>query len=113
MQQILQRHDQMPTLDDAIAAVLQRIGGKEVVPAFAETLDSKNDEARLRAVSFLSKVARFADKSGNLQPYTGPLDSPRNHQNEPRSGSPLTTDQYASYWKIWWAENKGKLGFAQ
>ncbi len=103
--------------DVPVAAALRKIGTKAVVPAMVELLDSQDPTAQLHAARFLSEYALFADANGNIPASSGPgrvagpwgTDVTQAHM--PSRDSIMTAQDYAAFWKRWWAENKTKLGF--
>jgi hypothetical protein len=113
LQQLAALHSDVPGLDAAVGSALQKIGTKEVLPAMALLLDSRDPQAQLRASWFFGYFAIFADKQGNISGtgMAGPFDSPTVHQRMPRRDSVEAPLQYAQFWKVWWARNRGTFGF--
>ena len=112
------RSSSNPTLtslgvDVAAAAALAKIRTKEVLPAMAELLDSKDPQAQLRAASFFGLFTLFADKHGNMPEGgpRGPFCTPQTRAYMPRRDSTLTPAEYAEFWKGWWSDNQGALDF--
>lgn len=106
------------SFDAAVAAALQKIGTKAVLPAMVGLLDSADPRAKLRAARFLSDFALFADSSGNVPVLApgegrtvGPWATDATRLYTPGRQPALTTEDYVSFWKSWWAENRVKLGF--
>jgi hypothetical protein len=102
-------------LDDAIASSLARAGGKQVLPGMAAILSSLDPQARLRAASYFSEFALFADSRGNISgtQLLGPFANETTKAMRPRRGSNLTTEEYAHFWLNWWGENRKTLGFTE
>ncbi|HSW49781.1 MAG TPA: hypothetical protein VLH09_06370, partial [Bryobacteraceae bacterium] len=97
---------------------LRKIGTRAIVPAMVEFLDSQDPTAQLHAARFLSDYALFADAKGKvpvLEPGRGrtfgPWRTEAVHEYTPSRDSTKTPQEYAGFWKSWWAENKAKLGF--
>ncbi len=113
LQKVVALRSRVVGVDAAIAAVLQRNRDKRLVyPVVANLLESRDPDAQLRAAWILGYYALFCDQHGNLgQPgLTGPFAAAsRNYM--PRNDSALTPADYASFWKTWWATNKGSFGF--
>ncbi len=104
--------------DAAVASALRKIGTKAIVPAMVEFLDSPDPTAQLHAAHFLSEYALFADAAGNIPALkpgqgrtVGPLMTEATQANMPSRDSTKTAQEYAAFWKSWWAENKARLGF--
>jgi hypothetical protein len=104
--------------DEAVASALSKIGTKAVLPAMVELLDSPDRNARLRAARFFGEYTLFADAKGdmpnpnNLRPV-GPWANSATRLHIPSSSSPMTADEYASFWKTWWNQNRAKIGFTE
>ena len=117
LRQLAALHTSGINFDAPVAAALRKIGAKAVVPAMVELLDSQDSTAQLHAAHFLSEYALFADANGNIPVSTGPgrvpgpwgTDATQAHM--PSQDSTMTAQDYAAFWKWWWAENKAKLGF--
>jgi len=110
LEQMAAAHSDLPNLDDEVAAALARAGGKSVLPIMANLLDSKNEQAKLRAASYFARFAMFADEDGNLRPgHAGPFMSQSVQANAPRNDSGISADQYAQYWKSWWTQHRTLL----
>jgi hypothetical protein len=92
-------------LDAAVGKALQKIGSKDVLPAMALLLDSRDPEAQLRAAAFFAYFAKFG---GNP---AGAFDSPAVDRQMPGKNSTETPAEYAQFWKAWWTGNKESLGF--
>ena len=107
---ILEAHSEMPNPDDAIASAMKRVGTKAALPVLSQILDSKDPQARLRAASIFADFAQFADADGVVRYGSpGPLASVTVYMNTPRKGSTASTEQYAQFWKQWWADHKSQL----
>jgi len=103
-------------IEGAAAAALAKIGTRSVMPVMITLLDSTDPEAQLRAASFCGFYALFADARGNLNlaqtgPIIGPFANSETKAYTPRSDSSLGSAQYVQFWKMWWSDNKSKLGF--
>jgi hypothetical protein len=101
-------------MDSAAGSLLQRIGGKVILPIMAQLLDSPDPDAQLRTASFFASFALFADKDGSIAGTgaAGPFYSELARAQMPRRNSRETPTQYAQFWKNWWRENYSKLGFS-
>ncbi len=117
--QLTSMHLGATDFDAAVASALRKIGTKAIVPAMIEFLDSQDPTAQLHAARFLSDYALFADAHGNvpvLKPGQGrtfgPWRTEAVHEYTPIRDSTKTPQEYAAFWKGWWAENRAKLGFA-
>jgi hypothetical protein len=117
LRQLAAQHMGGVNFDAAVAAALRKIGTKAVVPALVELLDSQDPTAQLHAAHFLSEYALFADANGNIPAPTGPghvagpWGTEATQAHMPSRDSTMTAQEYAAFWKSWWAENKTKLGF--
>lgn len=123
-QRLIQANPGISKVDVACARALVRIGnsttggnsslpGKAVLPALVDLLDSTSAEARFLAIRFLTFFTTFADATGSF-PGTGvmgPFATDDTKLNTPRSDSVLSVDQYAAFWKVWWAQNRAQLGY--
>lgn len=114
LQNLWSQHVSVPGIDAGLATAMARIGTKNALPTMAALLDSQDPQAQLRAASFFSQFALFADSNGNLPGthVTGPLASFAVNANTPRRGSTETPAEYAQFWKAWWADHREALGFS-
>ncbi|MFB3778248.1 MAG: hypothetical protein ACE141_11575 [Bryobacteraceae bacterium] len=118
LRQLASLHLGSADFDAAVASALRKIGTKAIVPAMVEFLDSQDPTAQLHAARFLSEYAMFADAEGNipvLKPGEGrkfgPWRTDAALEYSPSRDSPKTAQEYAAYWKSWWAANRANLGF--
>jgi len=116
--QLTSMHLGTADFDAAVASALRKIGTRAIVPAMVELLDSPDQTAQLHAAHFLSEYALFADANGDLSPIkpgggrpVGPWGTDATQANMPSRDSTRTPQEYAAFWKAWWAENKARLGF--
>lgn len=103
----------IPDLDAAVAAALQKFRSSAALPGMVSLLDSKDPNAQLAAALFFGNFALFADEAGNM-PNTGivgPFATEDTRQYTPTNNSTLTPAQYAGFWKVWWVQNKAMLGY--
>ena len=105
-------------LEGAAAAALAKVQSRSVMPVMISLLDSPEEEAVLRAATFCGFYALFADTKGNLNlaqngSLTGPWSNTETKAHTPSSRSPLTSAQYAQFWKAWWSQNRQALGFVE
>ena len=101
IRRLLALHLDIPGLDASAAAVLYRIGTPETWPLIVSLLDSKDPNAQMIAVRTIAirlPAAMATDETHRYTPGT--------------VGPPITTGQYAQFWKTWWTQNRASLGFA-
>lgn len=100
LRRLLALHADIPGMDAAAAGALYRIGTKETWPLIAGLLDSKDPYAQLiamRTIAFRVPNALTDEQTRRFYPdgsATGPA-----------------IQQYAQFWKGWWARNRAALGF--
>lgn len=124
-EKLISVHSDIPELDLAAGAAMQRIAKfaaakpaglpvKAVLPAIVSLLDSKDPKAQLRAAGFLAYFTLFAGADGNIAGtgVAGPFATADTRQFTPTQESTTTPAQYAQFWKIWWAQNYMRFGFA-
>ena len=104
--------------DEAVASALSKIGTKAVLPAMIELLDSPDKNARLRAARFFGEYTLFADAKGNMPapnrtPTIGPWWNSATELHMLGNDPSMTADEYASFWKAWWIQNRAKIGFTE
>ncbi len=104
--------------DEAVASALSKIGTKAVLPAMVELLDSPDKNARLRAARFFGEYTLFADAKGdmpapNRTPTIGPWWNSATELHMLGNDPSMTADEYASFWKAWWIQNRAKIGFTE
>jgi hypothetical protein len=125
-----------PGLDLAVARALARIasmsyvpqGGpgpalfatsgtpsKEVLPALIDVLNSRDEAAQRGAARLLGEFAARANENGEItQGLSGPHPylSDETVRYTPGRDSKIATHDYVAFWKNWWEQNRGKLGFS-
>lgn len=117
-------HSGIPGMDNAVSTALVAIGNgahllrsslsaKTVVAAMVPLLDSDDPSVQIRTARFFAYFALFADANGNIPGtgVTGPFATADTRQFTPSKDSTLSAAQYAGFWKVWWAQNKTKLGY--
>jgi hypothetical protein len=77
-------------------------------------LDSPDAAARLAAAQFFYFYSALARPDGEIRQTGGPRPfwTETTRQYVPSIGS-VFPEQYVAWWKGWWLENRGKLGFHQ
>lgn len=118
LRRLIGLHLKSGNFDAAVAGALSKIGTKAVLPAMVSLLDSENSGAVLVAARFLSDYTLFADAQGAIPVLgpgegriKGPWATPATRAFSAGAQSSLTPQDYASFWKAWWADNRVKLGF--
>jgi hypothetical protein len=118
LRRLIGLHLKNGNFDAAVAGALSKIGTKAVLPAMVSLLDSEDSGAVLVVARFLSDYTLFANASG-VVPVLGPGEgrirgpwaTPATRAFSPGAQPSLTPQDYASFWKAWWADNGVKLGF--
>ena len=113
LEELIRLRSAAPGLDDAVAYALARVGTKAVLPLMAELLDSRDPQAQSRACFFFTRFAIFADKGGNISGdhAAGPFYSEAVRTHQPGRDPSKKPADYAAFWKAWWLEHRGQLGF--
>jgi hypothetical protein len=114
LRQLAEMHTDIPGMDAAAVGALRLMRTKAALPVLAEFLDSKDPGAQINASYAFAQAARFATSQGEVPDNgaNGPFWTPRTQAFMPGSKPSLSADQYASFWKSWWSQNSGALGFA-
>lgn len=113
LERLISARSDIPGLDDAAGAALQKFGTKAILPGMRLLLDSKDPNAQLRAARFFGYFTLFAQTDGSI-PRTGvvgPLATAETRNFTPRRDAAITPLQYAEFWKSWWTDNKARFGF--
>ncbi|MCH8268279.1 MAG: hypothetical protein IH846_12235 [Acidobacteria bacterium] len=111
---LIELRSDVPGLDVAVGKALQKIGTKEVLPTMALLLDSQDPLAKSTAAWFFHFYTAMAGPDGNINRSGDgqhPFWSDDSRRYAPRRNSNITPDEYASYWKTWWAQNRAQVGF--
>lgn len=113
--QLLSRRRSFPRLEEATAGALARTGNKHALRGLALLLDSSDRQTQFRASRAFWQFAEFANEEGEISVGTErPWRSDEARQLKPEWKSFLQApDRYVGFWKKWWAENRGRLGYAE
>lgn len=115
LRQLAELRSDIPGLDVAVGKALQKIETKEVLPVMALLLESSDPLAQNTSAWFFHFYTALAGPDGNINRSGDgkhPFWTEDTRRYAPRRDSGITTAEYASFWKSWWAQHGTELGFS-
>jgi len=116
LRRLIAMHTDAPGLDNAAYGALAVIHeqSKDALPLIVQLLDSKDPNLPKTIAAYLGYYTMFLGPNGEKRDsgVLGPFSTPETRSFTGK-GSSLTSAQAAEFWKAWWAENHGKIGYPE